>query len=180
MNTTSTTGVSRAWTASSRIIVAGLVVGALLGQVGGALGVGTSQTVLFAVSSVGLTVGAVLLALRHLDRKEPLVAGGFAILAVAEMMLWSGGGPQQGGEVSFAVATLYYVPALLMISLPAQFPLWTRAFGVLAAIPFGIHAILFLLGNEPSSQGAPALIGYVLLTLAVVGWIVSVIRSPGR
>lgn len=180
MSTTTTTGVSRRLTASSQVIVAGLVVGALLGQVGGALGVGAAQTFLFAVSSVGLTVGAILLALRHLERHEPLVAGGFAILAVAEMILWSGGGPEQGGEVSFAVATLYYVPALIMISLPAGLPRWARTFGVLAVFPFGLHAVLFLLGREPTSQGPPAIIGYVLLTLAVIGWIVSVIRPAGR
>ncbi len=180
MNTTDTTASPRRWTGPSQVVVAGLVIGAVLGQVGGALGTGIAQTFLFAASSVGLTAGAILLALRHLERQEPLVAGGFAILAMAEMILWTGGGPQQGGEASFAVGTLYYVPALLMISLPAGLPRWARAFGVLAAIPFGLHAILFLLGREPTSQGLPAIIGYVLLTLAVIGWIVSVIRSPDR
>jgi hypothetical protein len=83
-------------------------------------------------------------------------------------------------EVSFAAATLYYVPALLMISLPVGLPRWWRAFGVLAAVPFGLYAFLFLLGREPSSQGVPAIAGYILLTIAVVGWIVSVIGSPGE
>jgi hypothetical protein len=178
MNTTSTKAPPRRWTAESRVIVAGLVVGAVLGQVGGALGIGTAQTVLFAVSSVGLAVGAVLLAIRHLQRGEPVVAAGFAILAVAETMIWTGGGPEQGGEAAFAGATLFYVPALLMVSLPSAFPTWVRALGAVAAVPFGIHVALFLLGAEPTSQGAPAIAGYILLTLAVVGWILSVVRSP--
>ncbi|MGH8871067.1 MAG: hypothetical protein ACRDWS_03745 [Acidimicrobiia bacterium] len=180
MTTIPTKALSRRWTAASKVTIAGLVVGAVLGQVGGALGVGTAQTVLFATSSVGFTVGAVLLAARHLGRSEVLVGAGFAILAVAETMIWTAGGPEQGGEASFAGATLFYVPALLMISLPVVFRSWVRVVGALAALSFGIHAYLFLLGAEPTSQDIPALVGYVLLTLALVGWIVSVVRSPDR
>ncbi|HEX2154323.1 MAG TPA: hypothetical protein VHL52_10135 [Acidimicrobiia bacterium] len=178
MTTISTQIPARRWTAEPKLTVAGLAVGAVLGQVGGALGVGTAQTVLFAVSSIGLAVGAIMLAFRHLRRGETLVAAGFIILAVAETMIWTGGGPEQGGESAFAGATLFYVPALLMVSLPTAFPAWVRALGAAAAIPFGIHAALFLLGAEPTSQGAQAIAGYILLTLAVVGWIVSVVRSP--
>lgn len=178
MTTVTTQAPPRRRAAATKVTVASLVVGAVLGQVGGALGVGTNQTVLFAVSSVGLTVGAVLLAVRHLERGDALVAAGFAILAVAETMIWTAGGPQHGGEAAFAGATLFYVPALLMISLAAAFPSWVRAVGTLAAIPFGIHASLFLLGAEPTSQGVPAIAGYVLLTLAVLGWIVALVRSP--
>ena len=178
MTTVSTQAPPRRWSADSKVTVAGLAVGAVLGQVGGALGIGTAQTVLFAVSSVGLAVGAIMLAFRHLRRGETVVAAGFAILAVAETMIWTGGGPAQGGEAAFAGATLFYVPALLMVSLPPAFPAWVRVVGAAGAIPFGIHVALFLLGAEPTSQDAQAIAGYIMLTLAVVGWIVSVVRSP--
>ncbi|MEX1004470.1 MAG: hypothetical protein WD156_03770 [Acidimicrobiia bacterium] len=180
MTTIRTEAPSRRWTAVSKVTVAGLVVGAVLGQVGGAIGIGTAQTILFATSSVGLTVGVALMAVRHLRRGQVLVGAGFAILAVAETMIWTGGGPEQGGESAFAGGALFYLPALLMISLPAAFPWWVRAVGSLAAVSFGIHAYLFLLGVEVTSQGLPAIVGYVLLTLAVIGWVVSVVRSPDR
>jgi hypothetical protein len=70
---------------------------------------------------------------------------------------------------------LFYVPALLLISVPPRFALWARAAGALAVLPFGIHAVVFLLGGNPAEILQIA--GYLLLSVAVIGWAVDVVRS---
>lgn len=62
-------------------------------------------------------------------------------------------------------------------SVPPAFPLWTRIVGVLAAIPFAGHALLALLGRSPDPSGPLASIGYVLLIVVIVGWIITVLRA---
>lgn len=167
---------SSEWTGQRVTIAGGLLVGVVLGMAGNIPPEGWLQTVLFAVSSIGLTVAAVLLALREARRSADLVAAGFAIFAVAEIIIWVGGGPTgPGGEAPFAGATLFYVPALLLISAPSRFALWARAAGALSAIPFGIHAVVFLLGGNPAEVLEIA--GYLLLSVAVIGWAVDVVRS---
>lgn len=87
--------------------------------------------------------------------------------------MWAGIGT--GGEASFAAAVLFFAPALLLISLPPRFALWARIAGALATVPFGIYAGIFLLGGNPAEVLEIA--GYLLLSVAVIGWAVDVVRS---
>ena len=59
---------------------------------------------------------------------------------------------------------------------PARVPDWSRIAGALAAIPFGPHAFLFLMGEPPSESSPYATVGYILLTVAVIGWTLAVVR----
>jgi len=173
-----TTGVAvdGAWTGERAIIVGGLLVGVVLGMAGNIPQEGWLQTLLYAVSSIGLVVASALFVLREAHRGGEFVPAGFAIFTFAEIIVWVGGGPTgPGGEAPFAAAVLFYVPALLLISLPPRFPFWARAAGALAAVPFGIHAIVFLLGGNPSE--GPQIAGYLLLSVAAIGWAVDVVRS---
>jgi len=176
MTATSITADSRRWTGEQVIIAGGLLVGVVFGMAGNIPPEGWLQNLLFAVSSIGLAVVAVLLALREARHGANLVAAGFAIFAVAEIIIWVGGrttGP--ASEAPFAAATLFYVPALLLISVPPRFALWARAAGALAAVPFGVYAVVFLLGGNPAEVQQIA--GYLLLSVAVIGWAVDVVRS---
>lgn len=176
MTATSMVTVSRRWTGERVIIAGGLLVGVVLGMAGNIPTEGWLQNLLFVVSSIGLTVAGVLLVLREARRGADLVAAGFAIFAVAEIIIWVGGGTTgPASEAPFAAATLFYVPALLLISAPPRFALWARAAGVLAAVPFGIYAVVFILGGNPAEILEIA--GYLLLSVAVIGWAVDVIRS---
>lgn len=182
MTATSIAAGSRRWTGERATIAGGLLIGVVLGMTGNIPAEGWLQTMLFATSSIGLTVGAVLLVLREGRHGADLVAAGFGIFTVAEIIIWVGGGPTgPGGEAAFAAATLFYVPALLLISAPPRFAFWARAAGALAAVPFGIHAVVFLLGGKPAEILEIA--GYVLLSVAVIGWAVDVFRpsqaAPG-
>jgi hypothetical protein len=164
------------WTDAWTTIVGGLAVFVVLGLVGSVPEEGPLQDLLHAVSSIGLTVAAALLALREARRGADLVAAGFAIFAVAEIIIWVGGGTAgPTSEAPLAAATLFYVPALLLISAPSRFALWARAAGALAAVPFGIHAVVFVLGGN--SAEILEIAGYLLLSVAVVGWVTDVVRS---
>ena len=48
----------------------------------------------------------------------------------------------------------------------------------LAAVPFAVHATMFFGGATLETDGPAAPIGYTLLTVAIVGWIITVLRGP--
>jgi hypothetical protein len=176
MTATSMVTASHRWTGERAIIAGGLLVGVVLGMAGNIPAEDWLRNLLFAVSSIGLMVAGVLIVLREARRGADLVAAGFAIFAVAEIIIWVGGGTTgPASEAPFAAATLFYVPALLLISVPPRFVLWARVAGALAALPFGIHATVYLLGGNPAEILQIA--GYLLLSVAVIGWAVDAVRS---
>lgn len=175
--TTSVAAGDGRWTGVRTTIVGGLAVFVVLGLVANIPGEGALQDLLHAVSSIGLVVAAALLALREARRGADLVAGGFAILAIAQVVMWAGFGT--GSEASFAAAVLFFAPALLLISAPPRFAFWARIAGALAAVPFGAHGIAYLLnGSQPEGLlNAEGNIAYPVLIIAVIGWTVDVFRS---
>ena len=68
-------------------MVGGFAVGIGLGFLGNWVEQGTAQSLLFAVSSVGLVTASVLAAVRAIPRGEDLLASGFATFALAEVVL---------------------------------------------------------------------------------------------
>ena len=165
------------------LIVVGLAVGAMLGFGGNFLPAGPPQNTAHALSSLGLTMGSALLAAWFARQEKSTVAVGFALLALAEGILLSGlfllasTPTDSGANASFATGVALYAVAFLLASIPPAFPLWTRIVGVLAAIPFAGHALLALLGRAPDPSGPLASIGYVLLIVAIVGWVIAVLRA---
>ncbi|HLE97826.1 MAG TPA: hypothetical protein VI997_10685 [Candidatus Thermoplasmatota archaeon] len=158
------------------VIAIGMAVGIVLGIGGGIVTPGPLQTLMWAVSSVGLVVAGPLLALRNVRAGRPIVASGFAVFVVAEMVLWAGGLPGTAGyAASFSAGALFYVPAFLMISLPAGYPIWARLLGAAAAVPFAAHAFIFLTGGTPSEMLQA--IGYPVMSAASVGWILHEFRA---
>ncbi len=175
-STTTMSVAGGGWTGARTTIVGGLAVFVALGLVANIPGEGPAQDLLHAVSSIGLVVAGALLALREARRGADLVAAGFAILAIAQVVMWAGVGP--GGEASFAAAALFFAPALLLVSLPPCFAIWTRAAGALAAVPFGAHGVAYLLsGSPPEGLLNAEDTAYPVLLIAVIGWAVDVFRS---
>ena len=177
MTATSVAADGGGWTGPRTTIVGGLAVFVVLGLVANIPGEGALQDLLHAVSSIGLVVAVALLALREARRGGDLVAAGFVILAVAQVIMWAGFGA--GSEASFAAAVLFFAPALLLISLPPRFAFWARIAGALAAIPFGVHGIAYLLnGSAPEGLlNAEGNIAYPVLIIAVIGWAADVFRT---
>ncbi len=158
------------------IVVGALAVGAVLGFGGNFFEQGSTQNVLYAVSALGLILASVLLAVQHLSAGHLLVAAGFVLLALGETRLLN---PTDapGAEASFAGGVLLYAPALVMIALSKWAPLWARVTGAIAAVPFAVHGLVYLGGGDIDSTGPLAAIGYALLTVTIIGWIVAVLRS---
>ena len=164
------------------LIVVGLAIGAVLGFGGNFLPAGPSQNITYTLSSLGIITGSALLAAWIGGRGHTIVAVGFALLALAESISFSGiflvaSAPSFPGAYTFAAGVAIYAVALPLVSIPPAFPLWTRIVGTLAAIPFAAHALLWLLGRSPAPSGLLATIGYVLLIATMVGWIITVLRS---
>jgi hypothetical protein len=170
------------------LIVVGLAIGAVLGFVGNFLPSGPPQNVTYALSSLGIIMGSALLAAWFARQGKSTVAVGFALLALAESIGFSGiflsaSAPTFPADYTFAAGVSLYTVALPLISVPPAFPLWTRIIGTLVALPFAAHALLWLLGRSPDPSGPLASIGYVLLIVTMVGWIITVLRaapSPQR
>jgi hypothetical protein len=158
------------------IIVGGLVVGAVLGFGGNFVEQGNTQSVLYGLSALGLILASVLLAVEHASAGHRLAAAGFALLALGETRVLN---PTDvpGGEASFAAGVLLYAPGLLLIALSGWAPRWVRIVGAIAAVPFAAHSLIYLGGGAIDSTDPLAGIGYALLTVTIIGWIVTVLRS---
>jgi hypothetical protein len=152
------------------LIVVGLAIGAVLGFGGNFLPAGPPQNIVLVLSSLGLIMGSALFAAWFARRGHSIVAVGFALLALAESISFSG---------LFLLASAPTFPAAYTFAagVAPAFPLWTRIVGTLAAIPFAAHALLWLLGRSPAPSGPLASIGYVLLTVATVGWMITALRA---
>lgn len=158
------------------IVVGALAVGGLLGFTGNFVAPGSIQDLLYGVSAVGLVAGATLLAVHHLTHGHHLAGAGFLLLALGETRVLN---PTHvpGGEASLAAGFFLYAPALLLIAVSGWGPRWVRAVGAAAAIPFAAHALLYFGGGTVDTAGPLASIGYTLLTLTLVGWIITVLRG---
>lgn len=164
---------------SRGVVAGGLGVGATLGFTGNFVAPGSVQDLLYGVSAVGLILGASLLAVSHLSAGRHLGGAGFLMLALGETRVLN---PTHvpGGEESLAAGMLLYAPALLLVAASGWGPRWVRALGAAAAVPFAAHGLLVFGGGAVDTAGPLASIGYTLLTLTVVGWIVTVLRSPDQ
>lgn len=174
------TSTARAESAARQrlLIAAGFAVGAVLGMGGNFLPAGPAQSVAYGISALGLILGSALFAARFARQGHDTVAVGFALLALAEGVVVSAGTPADpGADATFAGATALYALALLVASLPVGLPAWTRIVGALAAVPFGLHGLLWWLGQKPSSSGPYAGVGYALLTLTIIGWTLVALRA---
>lgn len=156
----------------------GLAIGAVLGMTGSLTGDESLRIIFYEISSVGLTAACILLGVRYLREKNDLIASGFLLFGVAEAVMSSGTAlGDMGGQASFGAGLALYVPAILLISLPARFPVLARITGSLAAIPFGIAAFKIFLGETVLSTSAFPGAGYGMLTLTIIVWIITLLKE---
>lgn len=164
------------------VAAAGVVAGAAFGLAGGFAPGGPIQDALYLVSSVGFVAGLVVLAFRSQAAAQTLHAAGFVVLALGEVAMMSGFNraedPNSAG--AFAAGVALYAPGLLLVSLPRGHPIWCRLAGVLAALPFGFHAIARSAGVDLDYQDVTAMVGYGLLTVAIAGWAWSLFAARDR
>ena len=135
------------------------------------------QDTLHGLSAVTLVLGSILLALEHAAFGHKLAAAGFAMLAFGEARILNPHGVP-GGDASFAAGVLLYAPALLLMATSPWAPRWTRMVGAMAAVPFAAHGLAFFGGAAVESDGPLPSVGYALLTLTIIGWVITVLRGP--
>jgi hypothetical protein len=156
----------------------GLATGAIFGMSGMFFPDPTIQLCLFVISGMGLLTGMILLFVKFLREQNDLVAAGFLIFAIGESVsTGAAAGDEMTGKAAFAACMLFYVVGFLLICLPAQFPIWVRLTGLASAIPFLIAASRFFIGYGIDSSDTLPGIGYGLLTLTIVGWILYLMRE---
>lgn len=159
----------------------GLAVGAIFGTSGSMFTEPVTQVVQYEISSIGLVVASVLLTLKYLREEKDFIAAGFLVFAIGEAVMTTGAasGPVSG-QSSFGAGMALYVPAFLLISIPKGFPLWARITGIAATIPFLIAASIIFLGGEILSTSPIPGIGYGLLVISIIGWILSLWREKSK
>lgn len=152
--------------------------GPLFGQVGGFPDPGPAQNILWALSSMGILIASPMLAIRFAREGRDVVAAGHLLLMAAALMLYAGGPiSTPGGQVSFSSAILFYVPALLAIGSSPAHPLFSRICGAITALLFAAHGFRALAGGPVGMQDKVVTAGgYIFMTLAVIGWMVGLIR----
>lgn len=130
-----------------------------------------TQTVLYACSSIALATGAARAVIALAAGPHRCAAAGFAILVVAEGLLWTGGPAGPSSHLALAAGELFYAPALALVASASWSPMWARVAGAASAVAFGLNALWFEAGAHPSDALSDA--GFVLLAVTVVGWIVA-------
>lgn len=159
----------------------GLALGAIFGTSGSIFTEPIMQIVQYQISSIGLTVACALLTMKFLREEKDFIAAGFLLFAIGEAVMTAGAASGQvGGQPSFAAGMALYVPAFLLISIPKRFPLWARITGISATIPFLIAASKIFLGGQVLSTSPIPGVGYGLLVVTIIGWILTLLREKNE
>ena len=138
----------------------------------------TMQKLLWEISSMGLIMAAILYARTSPLGGDVLASAGFVILAIAEAVM-SGGTllGESGSQATFGAGMALYGPALILIAVSSYFAIWIRGAAALSAIAFLIAAMKIFTGEAVTSSSMFPSAGYMLLTVATIGWIWTVLRK---
>lgn len=157
----------------------GLASGAALGMAGSMVDQPYVQQILWAIDAAGLVMASSLLCLKFFRSGDDLVAAGFLVFAIGEGVLLSGTAAGTAGSVpAFAAGTALWATALLLISIPARFPLVVRLLGAVAALLFVITSLRIFWGEPLTPMTSPLpFFAYPILVLTILGWIWSLLRK---
>jgi len=161
------------------LAVAGLALGALFGAAGTMTTQPNMQATLWLIDSAGLVMAAALLTLKFFRQGSEIVAAGFLTFAIGEAILLSGTAAGPAGSIpSFGTGSALWATALLLISIPREFPRWVRLTGIIAAVLFAITAIRIFWGEPLTPTAVPLpFFAYPVLVLTFIGWISLLLRE---
>jgi hypothetical protein len=161
------------------IAVIGLALGGVFGLAGTVVAQPHLQQIFWAIDSAGLVMATSLLSLKFFRIENDLVAAGFLVFAIGEGVMLSGTAAGASGSVpAFAAGTALWGTALLLVSIPREFPPVVRGIGVIAAVLFLITSARIFLGGQilPTTSPLP-FFAYPFLVLTLLGWIWSLLRE---
>lgn len=157
----------------------GLALGAVFGLAGTLTTQPNLQAVSWAIDSVGLVMASALLTLKFFKKEREIVAAGFLVFAIGEGIILSGTAAGAIGSVpSFGAGAALWATALLLISVPKEFPIWVRVIGVATSILFAITAARIFWGEQllPTASPLP-FFAYPFLVITFIGWISVLLRE---
>lgn len=162
----------------ARIAASGLIAGVVFGIGGSAVTAVTPQAVLYAISSLGWVIGTVVLATSLIRDGDYLAAGGFALLTVAEPLLWVSGRPGSPDYVDgFGGGTMFYVPGLVLLAMSPSLTRLPKLLAAISAAVWAIGASRFLSGAGFADTDPLATVGYVSISAFFVSVAVSLLRK---
>ena len=159
----------------------GLALGAVFGLAGTFAPAPYLQSTAWAIDGVGLVMATALLAFKFFRRGNDFVAAGFLVFAVGEGVILSGTAAGSVGSVpSFGAGAALWAAALLLISVPREFPLGVRLVGMATSVLFFITAARIFWGERvlPTSSPLP-FFAYPLFVMTFIGWIWSLLKEGG-
>ena len=161
------------------IAVVGLALGGVFGLVGTFVTEPNLRSAAWGIDAVGLVVAAALLALRFFRQGNDCVAAGFLVFAIGEGVILSGTAATLAASVpAFGAGIALWSAALLLTSVPAEFPGWTRLAGIIGAILFAITAARIFWGEQVLPIASPLpFFAYPFLVLTFAGWIWTLLRK---
>ena len=160
------------------IAILGIVLGGVFGMAGSFVGANLRPS-FWAIDGVGLIVATAILALRYFRDQNDAVAVGFLVYSTGEAVMLSGTAASLEASVpAFAAGTALWSAALLLVSLPRHFALWTRAAGLIAAVLFAITSGSIFWGQpvNPLTHPLP-FFAYPFLVLTFAGWVVALLKA---
>src|SRR3954452_4225530 len=105
------------------IAVIGLALGAVFGLAGTVVEQPHLQQIFWAIDSAGLVMETSLLSLKFFRNDNDFVAAGFLVFAIGEGVMLSETAVGPAGSVpAFAARTALWATALLLVSVPREFP----------------------------------------------------------
>jgi hypothetical protein len=160
------------------LVLAGLVLGAVLGMAGTMVSSPVLRAELWAIDSTALVASTVVLALYFARQGCDGVAAGFLVYAIGEAVMLGGTASTLEASVpAFAAGTALWAAGLAMTSFPPVMPIWSRATGAVAAILFGFTSLRIFGGAPltPLSKPFPYF-AYPFLVLTFAGWFWKTLR----
>jgi hypothetical protein len=136
----------------------GLGVGGALGMAGTFAPSASLRGFAWGIDGVALVMASPLLTVRFYRMGQDFVAAGFLVFAIGEGIIVSGAAMDLPASVpSFGAGAGLWAVALLLISIPRNFPIMVRLFGLAAAILFTATAGQIFAGFQvlPTSRPLP-------------------------
>ena len=161
------------------LAVIGLVAGAVLGMAGSMVTASHVRAVCWAIDATGVIIATTILALSYLRAGKMEVAAGFLVYAIGEGIMLTGTPMSlEASAPAFAAGTALWSAGLAMVSVPREFPLFTRFTGFVASVLFAVVSLRIFWGSAltPISRPLPTF-AYPILVLTFAGWIWTIVRS---
>jgi hypothetical protein len=157
----------------------GLALGGLFGLAGTMTTQPNLQAMAWGIDSCGLVMACALLTLKFHKMGSEIVAGGFIVFGIGEGVIMSGTAAGASASVpSFGAGVALWSTALVLISIPKQFPNWVRGFGILASALFLITAARIFWGEQVLPTASPLpFFAYPFLIVTFAGWIWALLRE---